>query len=424
VSLFEVRTSVTRLWLLVFLIPVAWQLWLAPITGLADNGDFAKVIGRFALSPVDPGPQPTFHFFHRYWQSNRAAAWQSPYWGIEVWLAKLAVTVAGTQPFDIIWLGLLHTAIFMGSAWLMIRKQLAPNLFAVIAFTDAAYVTYFHSFYFDTASILFLLLLFASWLAKQPIPLAIAGTCFALAKAPHAPLAVLLGLILLAEKNRRFLPAALALLAGGGYMLSQTKDEYKATAYYNLAFFKLAQKDPQALDALKIRAEDRHLVGTHAFMPDSPAQNTEWLKSFYPAGGYGNALRYYLTHPSVTAEVLWADLSTEATQIRAVNLGNYERSTGKRYCTLSTSFGWYSQLKSWLFLRAPWHIFIVIGVAAWRVGNRPILWAVLAAMGYEYGIASLADACETYRHLLLFHLATDLLIWLVIETQSKPASSL
>jgi hypothetical protein len=394
------------------------------MTGLADNGDFAKVIGRFAMSPLDPGPQPTFHFFHRYWEHNPAALWQSPYWGIEVWIAKIAITLAGTKPFDILWLGLLHVSIFLAAAWLMIRKQIAPNVFATLAFTDAAYVTYFHSFYFDTASILFLLLLIASWHSREPIPLAIAGLGFALAKAPHAPLAILLALILLAERNRKFLPAVLALLAGGGYMLSQTKDEYKATAYYNLAFFKLAQLDPQSLDALRIRAEDRHLVGTHAFMPESPAQNTEWLKRFYPQGGYGNALRYYLTHPSATAKVLWSDLATEAPQIRAVNLGNYERSTGKRYCTLSTAFGWYSQLKAWLFAKAPWHIFLIIGVAVWRIGNRPILWAVLAVIGYEFAVASLADACETYRHLLLFHLGTDLLLWLTLETQSKQGSSL
>ena len=65
-------------------------------------------------------------------------------------------------------------------------------------------------------------------------------------------------------------------------MLSQTKDEYKATAYYNLAFFKLGPMDRAALDALKIRPEDHRLLGTHAFMPESPAQKKDWLKNFYP----------------------------------------------------------------------------------------------------------------------------------------------
>jgi hypothetical protein len=56
-----------------------------------------------------------------------------------------------------------------------------------------------------------------------------------------------------------------------------------------------------------------------------------------------------------------------------------------------------------------------------------LLWAILAIGGYEFSVASLADACETYRHLLLFHVAYDLLIWLAVsslaEIRSKQATS-
>jgi len=415
------------LWLCLFLIPIAWQLWVPPIIGLADNGDFAKVVGRYGLSPAEPGPQPKFHFFHRLWRSEASAVWESPYWGIEVWLTRAALWISQERPFDIRWLGLIHTGIIAGAFWLMVSRKIAPNLFVLLAFTDAAYVSYFQSFHFDAASIVFILLLFAAWKAEQPWVLALAGIGFALAKAPHAPLALMLGLLLLLERKRSFVPGAMLLLVGGGYMLSQTKDEYKATAYYNLAFFKLGLIDVGALDALKIRTEDRRLMGTHAFMPESPAQNENWLKGFYPKGGYGNALLYYASHPGVAAQVLWTDLSTEAPQIRAINLGNYERNTGKAYCTLSTTFGWYSAAKSWLFRVAPWHVFLLLALALWKVGKQPLTWAVVAMGSYEFAIASLADACETYRHLLLFHVAYDLLIWLslisIFDTQSKRVSS-
>ncbi len=426
-SLFEIRTTMSLrsriLWLCLFLIPVAWQLWVPPYLGLADNGDFAKVAGRFALTPADPGPQPTFHFFHRLWRNEPNALWVSPYWGIEVWLTQAALWLNQTKPFDIRWLGLIHVLIFGGAVWLLIQKRIAANLFAILAFTDAAYVTYFQSFYFDAASIVFLLLLFAAWWADRPWVLTLAAFGFALAKVPHAPLAILLSLLLLLEKKSKLIPAALVLLAGGSFMLSQTKAEYKATAYYNLAFFKLGLIDPGALDALEIRPEDHRLLGTHAFMADSPAQKSAWLKSFYPKGGYGNALIYYASHPAVAAKVMWSDLTIEAPQIRAVNLGNYERSTGKAFCSLSTAFGWYSALKSWLFRIAPWHLFLLVPAAAWVIGRRPLLYAVLAIGGYEFAAASLADACETYRHLLLFHLAYDLLLFMAIsEMQSKRAS--
>lgn len=429
VSLFEVRTSVPLrqrfFWFGLFLLPVVFQLWVPPYLGLADNGDFAKVMGRYALTPLNPGPQPTFHFFNRLWQFDPQAEWLSPYWGVEVWLAKLALWLGGTTPFDMRWMGLVHVCIWSAAVWLMVGRQLAPNLFAWIAFTDAAYVTYFQSFYFDAATIVFLLLLIAAWRADSSWFLGLGAVGFALAKAPHAPLAIALGLILLLERKRRYWPACAALIVGGGFMLSQTKPEYKATAYYNLAFFKLGLIDKASLSALEIRPEDERLVGTHAFMPDSPAQDAAWLAEFYPQGGYGNALLYYLKNPAVVAEVMWKDLTTEAPQIRAVNLGNYERSTGMRYCTLSKAFGWYSELKSWLFRVAPWHVFVLVLVALWRCWRQPVFWGVLAIGGYTFGVATLADACETYRHLLLFHLACDLLIWLAVaETQSKQASSL
>jgi len=410
------------IWLSLFLLPVAWQLWVRPYAGLADNGDFAKVAGRFGLSAIDPGGQKTFHFFERLWLRDAGAVWVSPYWGVEVWIARAALWLAPANPFDIRWLGLLHTCIFGAFAWLILGKNPIANAFAIFAFTDAAYVTYFQSFYLDTASLLFLLLFLAAWMRGLPIPMTIAALGFALSKGPHAPAALLLAALLLGQRRWRFAPAALALLIGGGYMLSQTRAEYKATAYYNLAFFKLGLIDPAALDALKIRSEDRRLLGTNAFEPQSPAQSEVWLKGFFPNGGYRNAAAYYASHPLIAAKVLYADLASEAPQIRAVNLGNYERSTGVRYCTLSTSFGWWSGAKSWLFRVAPWHVFVLLPIAFALVWRQPALrWPLLGAVcvgGYEFAVASLADACETYRHLLLFHVCYDFVL-LFAFTQSK-----
>lgn len=403
------------LWLVLFLLPVVWQLWVPPYIGLADNGDFGKVTGRYALAPQDPGPQATFLFFNRIWKADPSAFWLSEYWGFEVWLAKLALWIGGTNPFDMRWIGLIHALIFAVAAWLWIGASRTANLAKIVILTDVAYVSYFQSFYFDAATIVFLVLLFGAWHRKQPVLLFFGALGFALSKAPHAPAALLLALVLLWERRRSFVPAALVFLLGGGYMLSQTKTEYKATAYYNLAFFKLGLLDSESLRVLEIRPEDHRLVGTHAFMPNSPTQDGNWLREFYPKRGYGNVLYYYASHPGIALRVLWTDLENEASQIRAENLGNYERSTGVRYCTLSNSFGWYSKTKSWLFAHAPWHVLFLIPFAAWRIGARPIVLALFGLGTYEFLIASLADACETYRHLLVFHLSYDLMLCVAIS---------
>jgi hypothetical protein len=426
VTLFEVRTIVRVLFLAATLLAVAWQLWLAPYTGLADNGDFAKVIGRFSLGPAQPSEQDTFHFFIREWKRDPAKFWVSPYWGIEVWLARAALAFTRGGLFDIRWLGLLHTLIFSWGLWhlsaLVTRRGWLLGLAAALAFADAAYVTYFQSFYFDAASIVFGFLFFASWLRDSIDPRRasqIAMFCgalgFSLSKGPHAPAMLLIAAIILATRRKAWIAAAIALVCGAGYMLTQTTREYQATAYYNLAFFKLGPRDPQALEALKIRPEDRKLLGTHAFEATSPAQNAEWLKDFFPEGGYANTLRYYASHPATALSVMWQDLRDEAKQIRAENLGNYERSTGERYCTLSHSYSLWSDAKSKLFFAFPAHVFFIAALGAWAAYRnallRPIALSILGMGASEFGIATLADALETYRHLLLFHFAYD---WCVV----------
>ena len=413
------------LWWMAFLLPVIWQLWVPPYFGLANNGDFAKVIGRFSLGPAHPSQQDTFHFFIRQWHFDPAYFWVSPYWGIEVWLTQLALWIGGAKEFDIRWLGLVHAAIFAVTAALlagMISNRWWLGALAVAALTDIAYVSYFQSFYFDAAALVFGLLFLASWFRwnwrqeKWVIPIwAVAGISFALAKGPHSPAAIGFGLLLLATRRRALLAPAALTLAAGVWMLSQTSNDYKATAFYNLTFYKLGILDPAALPELGVKEEYRKYIGTHAFEPNSPAQNPQWLREFFPQNGYANAIRYYVYHPGVLATVLWRDLAVEAKEIRAENLGNYERETGKRYCTLAPSFGWWSGSKSWLFRVAPWHLFLLVPAAlalAWRnPSDRWLLAGVVWLGGYEFAVASLADACETHRHLLLFHLAYD---WLLI----------
>ncbi len=414
------------LFLTAALLAIAWQLWLAPYTGLADNGDFAKVIGRYSLGPAQPSEQDTFHFFIREWKRDPSKLWISPYWGIEVWLTRAALLFERAGHFDIRWLGLIHTLVFGWGLWhlsaLVTRRAWLLGLVAALAFADAAYVSYFQSFYFDTAAIVFGFLFFSAWLRNSldadrgPQFAMICGAAgFALSKGPHAPAMLLMAAILLLSRRKHWAGAALALLCGAGYMLSQTTREYQATAYYNLAFFKLGPRDEKALDALRIRPEDRKLLGTHAFEATSPAQNAEWLKNFFPEGGYGNALRYYTGNPAIALSVMWSDLSTEAKQIRAENLGNYERSTGQRYCTLSHSYSLWSDAKSALFRAFPAHVFLLAALGGWVAYRssllRPIALALLGMGAVEFGIATLADALETYRHLLLFHFAYD---WIAV----------
>jgi hypothetical protein len=44
---------------------VVWQLFLPPIIGLADQGDFLRLLGPLGYAPVPKGPE------HKYWYVTR-----------------------------------------------------------------------------------------------------------------------------------------------------------------------------------------------------------------------------------------------------------------------------------------------------------------------------------------------------------------
>jgi hypothetical protein len=153
--------------------------------------------------------------------------------------------------------------------------------------------------------------------------------------------------------------------------------------------------------------------------------NPEWRALFVSRTNYGRIAEFYLRHPWRALAIVYRVLKERASRRRPA-LGNYERAYGFPPGTQTTSFGWWSALRSALFRVAPWHIAVwyagILGIGI-RLAIRPItvparisLFAILlAAMGLvELAVSSLADAGETERHLLLFHVITDFTIMLAI----------
>jgi hypothetical protein len=143
-------------------------------------------------------------------------------------------------------------------------------------------------------------------------------------------------------------------------------------------------------------------------------------------------VKFYLRHPDRLFQILWRDLTVEAGHRRPFNLSNFQGQP-----KLTTRFGLWSSIRDWMFLKWPWHavlwylaVFTGVVVSLFRDRSplrRAILWAILCAalMGLgEFCIASLTDAVETHRHLLLFHLFTDVTLILAMLYALYPAAAL
>src|ERR1022692_3712169 len=100
-----------------------WQLLLPGFIGMADNGDFAKVAGRFCLADADRETEK-FIYFQPDFVRGPASCYNPHIPSSEFVPARMAATLVRTlgnkTHFDIRWLGGLHALIFIGVYYLLL----------------------------------------------------------------------------------------------------------------------------------------------------------------------------------------------------------------------------------------------------------------------------------------------------------------
>jgi hypothetical protein len=192
-----------------------------------------------------------------------------------------------------------------------------------------------------------------------------------------------------------------------------------------VVFNKITRHSPEPIEDLRFLAlpdSYRGYVGQYAYLAYSPAQNMAWSKDFYRQVGYSRVLQFYLRHPSRTVEMMHSDLRQWTVQMRSI--GNFCVGDGYPPRSMSNHFASWSRFRTRLFGVWPEHIVLwyiifasgaVISVAtATDLSRRRVSVVALgiAVLGVcEFGVATLADAAETNRHLVLFHAVTDITIY-------------
>lgn len=426
---------------------LAWLLLVPPFIGIADNGDFSKVAGVFCLRG-ESGADDYFRYFQPSFGRRAEYCWWPGVISAEIGVAATAIGLANMagdgRQFDLRWLGALHSTLYLlafGVAlratrpWPIIWRLLFAGLLC-FCFLDVCYTAYFNSFYSDAVAIAGFALFSAaaaSMLAGRATPAGLAlftlgMVLFAGSKAQHAMLAPAGAVFLFWWFRRRPLrlaatTAGVLILAVSVFAIATTPKWYRGQALFNAVFFRVAPGSPQPVETLRELNLDRSFlpfVGMHAFMPRSPALDAGWTARFEDRVGHGRLALYYLRHPMLAIRDADLALRTLAPMIRPVNLSNFRQVDGQPPGSLTQRMSLWSNWRSGWLKRWP-HAFAALfgvcwlGLAAggWRVrsgypGRLALLAAaILSGAAIEFGVAALADACETYRHLLLFHLMTD-----------------
>jgi hypothetical protein len=402
---------------------LAWQLMIPGFIGMANNGDFARVAGRFCLQAAGSGSADNFIYFVPQYERSPQACWDAQSPGTAAWVAGLAgAGVTGT--FDIRRLGAIYCVIFLVGfgALLAVLRPLGPwkqgilAATALLMFGDVRNAAYFNSFFTDTPALAGLCLLIPGAMLRSSGLMAAGALLFAASKGQHA-LAAWPFLVLFWLTNRRAANAvaAVAILAASIWVYRAPPRTYQGQAVFNVFFWRLlprAAYPAETAAELGLRPEDLRFVGQHSFLTGSQALNPPWMDEFSVRVTHLNLLRYYARHPGVAFAFAREDLYEQATHLRPANLSNYQRRSGKPPGALDQRFALWTRTREaaqrcWPPILALLHL-VLLTYAVWlaRRADWTLLAVEIAAL-CEFLPASLGDCLETSRHLQVFTALTD-----------------
>jgi hypothetical protein len=438
----------------------AAQLLLPPVVGMADNGDFPRIMGYFSIGYAPGLPhQEHFTFVTTDYVVHPANRWVSGFLSSELLLAAAAFVVSRPflpgNAFDIRWLGGLHLAILLAAIWLALhaardtalvaRVALAAGL--TLAFTDVSYVAYFNSFYSEPASLLFLLCLpsvAALTLAAEGrrqlllfLGFVVLACLFISAKPQNATGGLFLaGYVLLLRRLRRDRPWRTAAAIAVALLLVCSAVTYAATtrivrhaSLHFAVFHELLGHSPHPerdLAELGLAPELIVYAGTHPWQFTPPSfENPRFIALFLDRITMARIALFYARHPGRLVDLL--DRSAGAALAARPDLGNFTRASGRPPYALSERAAAWTWVKSrsapsrLSSLSAMLGVLVVLAVIwSFRAGSartRLMAALILALLGTGIAqfvtVAITSGTIDTAKHMFLFRAIIDLVALLV-----------
>ncbi|MCX7745891.1 MAG: hypothetical protein N2645_03225 [Clostridia bacterium] len=452
--------SVLKLEVVVILIAAVlliYVLMISPIVGVADNGDFYRIMTPAGLSYLtDNHNEIFFGHMHRLFGVKNVLWGGGDFISAQILPMKAAILlnnlVSGKGVFDIRFLAFIYSVIFLAAIYLVIKfakdKMKAYGLILaglmVLIFFDVGYISYFNSFYGEAASYVFFFLMTgaALYLFKQKslstralTAFFAASILFVCAKEQNSPLGIMIALyaigLLRLKKDKPWKRAiaigtSLILIVSGILYITIPK-EIRMINQYHTVFFGILKDSPtpeQDLKDLGLKKELAVLQGTTYYDTAAPIkQGDPFLqKEFYDKINYAKILGFYLSHPKRLAEKMEITAKNAFT-IRQGYLGNYEKEEGMAYGKMSGAFSLWSSFKksvfpaSLLFLLVFYGIFLLVLLMQYIKSQnlREHLFleflGVIALMGaIQFIVPMIGDGeGDLSKHLFMFNVCFDLM---------------
>jgi len=451
----------------VLLVTVA-ALFTSPYVGIADNGDFFRIIysnGLYFNAPDYDGQY--FGYFvkqygiYQYFNENGAIldSSQSLFIKLSIALNKLLFS---SQIFDIRFQAAIYTFLYVIAVYLLVaaitwklprKTGMFIAVLAIFIFGDTGYTAYFNSFYSESLVMIMMIFVFASWLLiyRQRynnyvlLGLLTASTLIlTTSKQQNAPVGIIIAVLALSllwirrDKLFRVLTLAsisLMLFAGVATYLHISKEFVNINQYHSMTRGVLKESaDPEAaLKSFGINEQFAILKGSIYYEQYGTVdvESPMLEDSFYTRFGFGSILKYYIAHPGQLGSIL-DEAAQSAFTIKPAAMGNYEQSAGKAFREHSHFFTAYSLLKDKL---APktfgfiilWMI-VVLGLhlpsfaakvksADFRGMQRMVLILATMGIGLSGILVSIIGAgdADISKHEFLFNLSFDLVTLMTVS---------
>jgi hypothetical protein len=438
----KILSSLMRWFLLVAAGIVGYQMFVPPVVGLANQSDFKRVIGKFGYGPEPPAVQYAFIVLKYIPDSS----YHLPDWeqfSSEDLFVRVALlvnkTVSKDGKLDIRVIGVVQALAFLAAlTWLLYVTRALPArpllwVGILLVTTDVARVAFFNSFYAETASYVFCLLLLAESIAickhgvstQGLLRWSIWAVLLVLAKPVNAPPGVFLGLFALRLAPRSWIAwfGATAILAAAVFNVATAPKQMTDANTYNLVFLcVLPESKTPVADAVTPGFDPgtELLSGTGAWSPNTgyPALQNSGI-----IGGKVTLLtiiRFYLARPSRLWRHIRANL--QVAMLLRPDLGNFAPSAGYPPMAKSKAFSLWSSFHEAVLLRMARPLFLLLPISliaffAWRLrtGAGPLyeeFFAILVLCCLtSFLTASFGDGWETIKHMFLFNALLD--AWLL-----------
>lgn len=437
--------------LAIFLAVCVCQLFVPPLIGIADNGDFERmripngisrmpteatdqrfnyVISKFA---VVPKPDVGIYYYHSSTHLFVAVArW-------------LNVTFVSRELFDVRVMGAVYTVSFLAGVYLILvfsrpwefkwRCLLAAAL--LLMFTDIAYTAFFNSFYSEPTAFVALFFLVGCALLLMRGRASVltlmgyfaAAAILVTAKPMYVPFALLfapLGMYLSRSVARyRYawsaaMTIALVLLAVGYQLITPNWLKMKASYIAIFGYILPESPNPDAdMRAMNLKPEWKRLIGTTPYDADGPVETDPKFPGELMARVHTLSIpKFLLTHPAQLYRIA-SEVAPQMMVTLPDYAGYYEESAGKP--PRSKPVAYWSNVRARIFPSAVWllTVYFVSGGVAFLLALRRqtseltrgllFLYTVLVAFSAEIYLVSIVSmASIDTRYSSTFVAALDL----------------